>query len=294
MSEEHTHHHDHHSEAAGNILVAFILNFTFMLVELVGGIITNSIAILSDALHDLGDCISLAIDWGLEKKATKKPDKKYSYGYKRFSLLGSVFLCGVLTVSSIFVLVEAVKRLTSPQAVDAKGMLWLAIAGVVINGIAAIRMTRGHSLNQEAVFLHMMEDVLGWLGVLVVSIVMMFVELPILDPILSILISCWVLYNVYKNIRATFVIFLQAIPDGVDTIQLKADLEAIDGIESIHDLHVWTQDGETHVMTLHAITQATDYPSIKNKIIEVAKGYHIDHTTIEYEHPGDPCDDSCD
>src|SRR5574344_1588552 len=150
----HTHNHTEHNGAMHNIGVAFVLNAFFVVVELVGGVMTNSIAILSDALHDFGDCLSLALAWALQRKALKKRDKLYSYGYKRFSLLGSVFLSGVLSVSSVFMIIEAVKRIANPQSVNAEGMLWLSIVGVVINGAAALRLKRGTSLNERAVFLH--------------------------------------------------------------------------------------------------------------------------------------------
>ena len=193
---------DHNQEnAAKNIGVAFWLNAFFVIVEVIGGFFTNSIAILSDALHDFGDCLSLAMAYGLQKKSEKKRDKFYSYGYKRFSLLGTVFLSGVLVVSSAFVLFEAIKRIMMPQEVSAGGMLWLAVAGIVINGVAALRMHRGSSLNERAVFLHIMEDVLGWVAVLIVSVVMLYVNFPILDPLLSVCISIWVLSNVYGNLK---------------------------------------------------------------------------------------------
>lgn len=278
---------------ANNIGVAFWLNAFFVIVEVIGGFLTNSIAILSDALHDFGDCLSLAIAYGLQKKSEKKRDRLYSYGYKRFSLLGTVFLSGVLTVSSIFVVFEAVKRIASPQAVKADGMLWLAVAGILINGAAALRLKKGSSLNERTVFLHIMEDVLGWFSVLIVSIVMLFVNLPVLDPILSICISIWVLSNVYGNLKKTFRIMLQAIPEGMDVEKLKRDIESVEGIDSVHDLHIWSLDGESHVMTLHIITSG-DSEFLKHKIHELAKGYNIDHTTIECEKPGTECECDCD
>jgi cobalt-zinc-cadmium efflux system protein len=197
--------------------VAFFLNLGFAIVELVGGVLTNSVAILSDALHDFGDSISLGIAWALQKRSAKGRDGRFMYGYKRFSLLGSVFLSGVLLVSSIFIVTEAVKRLADPQPVHAQGMFWLAVAGVVINGIAALRLKKGTTLNERAVMLHLIEDVLGWVAVLVASVVVMFVRHPFtrwLDPALSLGITVWVLWNVGKNLRDTFRILLQGVPEG--------------------------------------------------------------------------------
>ena len=282
------HKHDH-NQANRNIATVFALNAFFVVVELVGGLLTNSVAILSDALHDFGDCLSLAISWGFQKKATKKRDLHYSYGYRRFSLLGAIFLSGVLFVSSILILIEAAQRIANPQLVDAEKMLWIAIFGVVINGAAALKLKKGASLNERAVFLHILEDVLGWVAVLVVSIVLQFYNVPILDPILSIAISIWVLSNVYKNSKAVFKILLQAIPDTVDMAELTKQLTAISGVESIHDLHVWSLDGEWHVASLHVVAPQAKSIELKNQLREVALHFQIKHITIEMEEAQEDC-----
>jgi cobalt-zinc-cadmium efflux system protein len=294
MAHNHSHDHHHGDNASKNISVAFFLNLFFVVVEVFGGLFTNSIAILSDALHDFGDCLSLAVAWAFQKKATQKRDQKYTYGYRRFSLLGSIFLSGVLFVSSVFVLYEAGKRVFEPQEVNAYGMLWIAIVGVLINGVAALRLKKGSSLNERAVFLHIMEDVLGWVAVLIVSVVMMFVNLPALDPILSIAISLWVLTNVFRNMRDTFRILLQATPDNVDLEDLEKKLDAIEDVISIHDLHLWTMDGESHIMTLHVVSDTTNSEQLKHRIIDIAKPFHIDHVTIEIEKPDIACQHNCD
>lgn len=293
-SHSHSHSHSHGDEAGKNISIAFFLNAFFVVVELIGGLITNSIAILSDALHDFGDCLSLATAWFLQKKSKKGRDSHYSYGYKRFSLLGSIFLSGVLTVSSIYVIIEAVKRIISPQPVSASGMLWMAVFGIIINGAAALRVKKGSSLNERAVYLHIMEDVLGWVGVLVVGIVMMFVNFPALDSILSLAISVWVLTNVYRNLKSVFYILLQGVPQDVPINELETKILEIPGVVELHDLHVWSLDGESHVMTLHVVTDSNQLCEVKNKIIEVAKTFHIMHTTVEFERLGEVCTTNCD
>ena len=291
----HAHAHGHvHGKAAENIAAAFLLNAFFVIVEAVGGWATNSVAILSDALHDFGDCLSLATAWFLARKAEKPRDARYSYGYRRFSLLGAVFLSGVLTVSSAFMVVEAVRRLLAPQPVAARGMLWIAVFGVVVNGAAALRAGRGVSLNERAVFLHLMEDVLGWIAVLAAAGVMLVADVPALDPILSLAIALWVLVNVARNLRSVFRILLQAVPDGVDAEALKARLLALPGVESVHDLHLWSLDGESHVMTLHVVTPAADTQALKLAIVDAARLDRIGHVTIEFERPGVPCDTDCD
>ncbi len=291
MAHNHSHGHSHnHSsgESSKNIIIAFFLNLVFAIIELIGGLLTNSVAILSDSVHDFGDSISLLIAWLFQKKSQQGRNAKYSYGYKRFSLLGSVFLSGVLFVGSMFIFVEAVKRLFDPQPVHAQGMFWLAILGIVVNGAAALRVKKGKSLNERVVYIHIMEDVLGWVGVLVVSIVMLFVDLPILDPILSVAITIWVLYNVYNNLRDTFKILLQAVPDDVDIEKMKQDIGNIENLISIHDFHIWSQDGISHVMTLHAVADK-DQLIIKEKIREIAQNYDVSHVTVEFEPSNIPC-----
>ncbi|MDR0907624.1 MAG: cation diffusion facilitator family transporter [Rikenellaceae bacterium] len=291
MGHNHTH-HEHGDEAQKNIVTAFVLNLAFAAIELVGGLWTNSVAILSDALHDFGDSVSLGVAWALQKKSNQGRDTKFSYGYKRFSLLGSVFLSGVLLVSSIFIISEAVGRLFDPQEVHARGMFWLAIAGIVINGAAVLRLKKGHTLNERAVFLHLMEDVLGWVAVLVASVVMMFVNLPVLDPLLSLGITAWVLWNVWHNLRDTFRILLQATPADINTARLTAEILNIKSVSSIHDLHVWSQDGVTHVMTLHAVTAEGTTPEQSQRLIEAIRAighrHKIDHVTVEIESPSAP------
>lgn len=286
----------HHDKDTQNITIAFILNALFVIVEVIAGLLTNSIAILSDALHDFGDCISLGITWVLQKKAQQGRDTKYSYGYKRFTLLGSIFLGGILAISSLFVIKEAIGRILDSQEVDAIGMLWIAIVGVLINGVAAFRLKKGNSMSQRAVYLHIMEDVLGWVAVLVSSIVMLFWKIPILDSLLSIAISCWVIYNVWRNLKSTFAVLLQATPIDVDVNQLEQQILAIDNVVAVHDIHVWSMDGERHVMSLHVVVDAMDVTirqRVKESLCQVAKRWNIYHVTHELELQGEICEVAC-
>ena len=285
-SHNHSHHCHHHTESTKNIRTAFFLNILFAIIELIGGLLTNSIAILSDALHDFGDSISLGVAWYLQKLSGKKSDKNYSYGYKRFSLLGAVFISLVLIIGSLFVIKECISRFMEPQEPNPLGMLLLAVLGIVVNGIAVLRLKKGTSFNEKAVMLHMLEDVLGWAAVLVGSIVMMIVYVPILDPILSLIITAWVLYNAYKNLKQTFKVLLQETPRNIDIQQLKSNLLAIEKVIEIHDFHLWSLDGENHIMTLHVVVDnfvAEDIEPLKRRIRETAVHSGISHTTIEIE-----------
>lgn len=284
MGHSHSHAHDHSEK---NLRVAFFLNLVFALIELAGGLYTNSIAIITDAIHDFGDSLSLAISWFLQKKSKKKSDEKYSYGYKRYSLLGAVIISVVLLVSAVFIIKESIERLFAPEATNAQGMLLLAILGIVVNGLAVLRLKKGTSLNERAVFLHLMEDVLGWIAVLIVSIVMLFVELPVLDPLLSIGITIWVLTNVYRNLRDVFKVLLQGVPENIDVNGLKQAILQIQHVESFHDFHLWSLDGEQNIMSLHVVLRNTPTPEmikeVKMQIRILANRFSIHHATVETE-----------
>jgi cobalt-zinc-cadmium efflux system protein len=272
---------------------AFILNLLFAGIEIAGGLFTNSIAIISDAVHDFGDSLSLGVAYFLEKKSVKKGDKKYSYGYRRFSLLGSIFISLVLFTGSVFVVTESVRRLMDPQPVHASGMILLSLIGIIVNGAAVLKLKGGKSFNARAVFLHMMEDVLGWIAVLAGSIIMLLTGSQIIDPILSIVITVWVLYNVLRNLSATLKIMLQEVPDSVDVPDLVNEIMGLDYVDSLHDLHIWSLDGERHVLTLHVVLNGDQPLSIlteyKEKIRNLAQEKGISHTTIEFENRDESC-----
>lgn len=292
---DHGHGHHHHHHVTGNILLAFFLNLAFSIIELIGGLLTGSVAILSDALHDFGDAIALGMAWYLQRLSGKGSDQHFSYGYKRFSLLSALAISLFLLIGSLFVLYSAVGKLLNPGTPDAVGMMWIALLGLAVNGFAAWRMSGGHSLSERAIRLHLLEDVLGWLAVLVVSVVMMFVDLPILDPLLSIAIAGWILYNVYFNLRDTLRIFLQGVPDGIDTTSLTAEIEALPHVLQVHDLHLWTMNGQEHIGSLHIVYSRDLEDStrerclLKSEVRHIALHHGIGHLTIELDPEGESC-----
>ena len=285
--------HKHSENSTRHISLAFFLNLVFTIIEIIGGFLTNSVAIISDALHDFGDTISLAAAWYLQKVSNRGRDRYYTYGYKRFSLLGAIFISVMLIVGAVFIIKESIERLLTPDEVNAQGMMYLAILGIIVNGIAVLRLRKGTSLNEKAVYLHMLEDVLGWIAVLVVSIVMIFINAPILDPILSIGITIWVLFNVYKNLKKTFRILLQEVPQDIDMDTLEKEIISLHGILSVHDLHLWSLDGENNIVTLHAVLpdnfSSKTQQDLKIEIREACERFHIRHATIEFETEGEEC-----
>lgn len=292
MSHDH-HNHTHQHSDVKNIKVAFFLNLAFTLLEIVGGFFTNSIAILSDAVHDLGDSLSLGLAWYFQKMAKKGSSATFSYGYKRFSLLGAIINSIVLTVGSIFVLSAAIPRLFHPETTHAQGMFLLAIVGILVNGAAVFRLKKGNSINEKVVSLHLLEDVLGWAAILVGSVIMYFFDLPIIDPILSVVISIYVLSNVYKNLRQSLRIILQGIPDEMNITEISDFLKQNPAIENVHDLHIWSIDGNYNVLTIHIVLKDSllldKLADIKNEIRDSLTQKGIHHATIEFETIDENC-----
>lgn len=291
---EQGHHHHHHPTSSKNIAVAFFLNLSFTIIEVIGGLLTNSVAILSDAIHDLGDSFSLGLSWYFEKVAKRSPNKNFTYGYKRFSLMGAVINSAILLIGSTIVIIESVRRFMEPQEVHAQGMFLLAILGVIINGAAVLRTRKGESINERVVSLHLLEDVLGWIAVLIVSIIMMFINAPFLDPLLSVGIAVFILYNVFRNLKISLKVILQGVPDNVSVNHIKDKLLKIDKIESIHDFHIWSMDSQYNIASLHVVVRKGEMSCelltlLKEEIKETMKQEGIQHTTIEFEEEGEVC-----
>lgn len=288
MGHDHNHHH-----STENIKVAFWLNFIFTIIEIIGGFYTNSIAILADALHDLGDTIALAIAWFLDRYSKKKRDNRYSYGYGRFSLLAAFINGMILMVGSIFILYEAIPRLLNPIQPNATGMIWLALGGIFFNGIAVMKLRSGKSQNEKVVSWHLMEDVLGWIAVLLGSIIMKFWNVPIIDAMLSVGVTIYILYNVLKNLVATTRIFLQAKPENINEKEFVEKALQLPQIKSIHDTHLWSIDGERVVFTLHVVVDQSlstnEIIKLKKSIRNLGQNQSISHMTVEIEYKNENC-----
>jgi cobalt-zinc-cadmium efflux system protein len=266
---------------------------TFTIFEIIGGLWTNSLAILSDAVHDLGDSLSLGLAWYLEKVAEKEGDHTYSYGYRRFSLLGALINTIILIVGGLFVLSEAIPRLLNPEHSNAQGMLLFAIAGILVNGAAVLRLRGGKSVNTQVVTWHLLEDVLGWIAVLIVSIVLLIWDIHVLDPILSILITLYVLYNVVRNLRKTLRLFLQSVPDNVELAAIEERLQQVENVRNTHHTHIWSLDGQHHVLTTHVVVDEAASKEqmlcIKEDIRHLIHEFDITHVTVEIEFGDSNC-----
>lgn len=291
MGHNHSHHHSH---SEGNIKVAFFLNISFTIIEIIGGLYTNSLAILSDALHDLGDSLSLGLSWYFQRVSKKGRTPNFTFGFKRFSLLGAIINSIVLVIGSIFVLTHAIPQIWHPEKSDAEGMLYLAILGVIVNGAAVFKLRKGESLNEKVVSLHLLEDVLGWFAVLIGSLIMMFFDAPIVDPILSVLITAFVLYNVYKNIKESMNIILQGTPSDIKISEVEKEIVSIEKVHSTHDCHIWSMDGNYHVLSAHVVLDDNydlqQQSKIKEKVLQKIEKFDIKHSTISFELESEKCE----
>ena len=271
-----------------NIFLAFILNLAFSVFEFIGGVFTGSVAIISDAIHDIGDATSIGAAFFLEKKSKKQPDEKYTYGYARYSVIGSVLTTLILFFGSAMVIYNAVLRIINPTEINYNGMIVFAIVGVCVNFGAAILTRDGDSLNQKAVNLHMLEDVLGWIVVLVGAIVMRFTDFYIIDPLMSIGVAIFILINALKNLKDILDLFLEKTPRGISIDEIAEHICEVDGVLNVHHIHVWSMDGYNNYATMHVIVNG-DAHTIKHNIRDELREHGIGHVTLEFEAEGEQC-----
>ena len=271
-----------------NILIAFLLNLAFSVFEFFGGVFTGSVAIVSDAIHDIGDAASIGVSFFLEKKSKKQPDEAYTYGYARYSVIGSVITTLILLFGSVMVIYNAIARIVSPTEINYDGMIVFAVIGVGVNLAAALFTREGGSLNQKAVNLHMLEDVLGWIVVLVGAVVMKFTDFALIDPLMSMGVAIFILINALKNLKEVVDLFLEKTPHGIEIHEIEGHLLEIPGVLGVHHIHVWSMDGQSNYATMHVVTNG-DAHEIKHKIREELREHGIGHATLELECEGEHC-----
>lgn len=306
MGHDHHHsshsHHDHGRDSTKPLLGAFLLNLSFTIIEIVGSILTGSVAILADAAHDLGDTLSLGFGLWLERYSKKGADNEFSYGYRRFSLLSALVSGAAMLGASAFVFIEVAHRFTAPvpRTPDAKGMLLLAVLGVAFNGYAFLKMSKARTQNEKMLRWHLFEDAAGWIAVLLGALLMALTGWFWIDPVLALGIGVYVFYNVAKNLRQTARLFLQARPDDFNEVEFRRRIMELPGIEGIHDLHVWSLDGHQNILSLHLVLSREAFSlasHVKRKVADIAhlqsaSGAHY-HLTIETEIKDEDCRESC-
>ena len=277
--------HSHHKKAGENLAFVFFMNLAFNIIVIAGGLATNSMAILADCIHDFADTISIALAWALERVSQKDSTHNYSYGYQRFSILGAVIISVFVIIMAFVILSEAIPRLFAPEGVDAEGMLVIAIIGIIFKSISVYRLHKGETFNEKAILFHQLGDVFEWVAILILSVVLIFWDgAPYLDPFVSIGIALWLIFNLGRNLYKSLEVLLQKTPDNFDVDEFKHQILAIDGVNSLDDVHIWSLDGIDSVMTVKVdVDFKKDIGNIKKEIYDVASKYHIVDITIEFD-----------
>ena len=266
------------------VWLAFVLNFSFAIIEFIFGGLFGSSAILADAVHDLGDALAIGISAFLESISNREEDSHYTLGYKRFSLLGAILTAVILITGSSLVILENISKLIESQPVDHEGMLWLGVIAIAINLTASLIVRKGQTKNESILSLHFLEDTLGWLAVIVVAIILRYTDWYFLDPLLSLLISAFILSKALPRFWSTLKIFLDAVPEGVDINQVKGDLEQLDHVASINQLNLWTMDGlEKNAIVHVCLNQMEQMEVCKESIRDLLKERGFQNVTIEVD-----------
>ena len=291
-------------KAKYTVWIAFFLNLSYAIVEFIAGGIFGSSAVLADSVHDLGDAIAIGISAFLETISNREEDRRYTLGYKRFSLLGALVTSVILMIGSVLVILENVTKIVHPQSVNEKGILWLGILAVSINVLASLVVRKGKTKNESILSLHFLEDTLGWLAVILMAIILRFTDWYILDPLLSLVISIFILTKAIPRFWSALKIFLDVVPEGVETGDLEKDLEALINVKSVNQLSIWSMDGlennaiihlcledwEQMIATKNQVRQLLEERGIQNITIEVdaSESNHAQHkrrvTTLEQPH----------
>jgi cobalt-zinc-cadmium efflux system protein len=274
------------SKRETRILLSVLLNISFAILEVIGGFWTNSLAILSDALHDFGDSVALLTSLILERKAKKDPDNLRTFGYQRLSLFSALFSGIVLVGGSLGIIAQVIPRLFNPEVVNTSGMVGIAISGIIFNGLGFVFLKKGESLNEKVLSWHLMEDVLGWMLVLIGAGIIRFWDIYLIDPAMTLGLTVFILYNVITNLREVFNILLEGVPQHISIEGVKGELSSIKGVLGVHDIHIWSLEGETDLLTGHIVVDdrlLKTPDQTRRTIKDVLTKHHIEHSTIELE-----------
>ena len=266
------------------IWLAFFLNLSYAIVEFIAGGVFGSSAVFADSVHDLGDAIAIGLSAFLETISNREEDSHYTLGYKRFSLLGALITAVILMTGSVLVILENITKMFHPQPVNDKGILWLGIIAVTINVLASLVVRKGKTKNESILSLHFLEDTLGWLAVILMAIILRFTDWYILDPLLSLVISFFILSKAIPRFWSTLKIFLDAVPEGVDIKQVKSRLEQLDYVASVNQLNLWTMDGLEKNAIIHVCLEGVKHMEVcKESIRDLLKDCGFQNITIEVD-----------
>ena len=270
--------------AKKSIWLAFFLNLSYAIIEFIAGGVFASSAVLADSVHDLGDAVAIGVSAVLETISNREEDSHYTLGYKRFSLLGALITAVILMTGSIFVILENITKIFDPQPVNDEGILWLGIIAVTINVLASLVVRKGKTKNESILSLHFLEDTLGWIAVILMAIILRFTDWYILDPLLSLVISFFILSKAIPRFWSTLKIFLDAVPEEVDIEQVKKDLEQLDHVASVNQLNLWTMDGlEKNAIVHVCLKEIGQMENCKESIRNLLKDCGFQNITIEVD-----------
>ncbi|WP_269796275.1 cation diffusion facilitator family transporter [Streptococcus sp. SM3] len=271
-------------KAKYTVWLAFFLNLTYAIVEFIAGGVFGSSAVLADSVHDLGDAIAIGISAFLESISNREEDSHYTLGYKRFSLLGAMVTAVILMTGSVLVILENIAKIFHPQSVNDEGILWLGIIAIIINVLASLIVEKGKTKNESILSLHFLEDTLGWLAVILMAIILRFTDWYILDPLLSLVISFFILSKALPRFWSTLKIFLDAVPEGVDIQKIRSDLEQLDHVASVNQLNLWTMDGLEKNAIIHVCLEHVKHMEVcKESIRDLLKDCGFQNVTIEVD-----------
>ena len=266
------------------VWVAFFLNLTYAIVEFIAGGVFGSNAVLADSVHDLGDAIAIGISAFLETISNREEDNQYTLGYKRFSLLGALVTAIILMTGSVLVILENVTKILNPQPVNDEGILWLGIIAITINLLASLVVGKGKTKNESILSLHFLEDTLGWVAVILMAIILRFTDWYILDPLLSLVISFFILSKALPRFWSTVKIFLDAVPEGINIKQVKSGLERLDNVASLNQLNLWTMDGlEKNAIVHLCLEDWEQMTETKNQVRQLLEERGVQNITIEVD-----------
>ena len=266
------------------VWLAFFLNLSFAIVEFIAGGVFGSSAVLADSVHDLGDAIAIGLSAFLETISNREEDSHYTLGYKRFSLLGALITAVILMTGSVLVILENITKMFHPQPVNDEGILWLGIIAVTINMLASLVVRKGKTKNESILSLHFLEDTLGWIAVILMAIILRFTDWYILDPLLSLVISFFILSKAIPRFWSTLKIFLDAVPEGVDIKQVKSDLEQLEYVASVNQINLWTMDGLEKNAIIHVCLEHIKHMEVcKESIRDLLKDCGFQNITIEVD-----------
>ncbi len=289
----HGHHHHHHHDTANmstrKLLWVTLLNLSITLVQVVGGIIANSLALLSDALHNLGDSSAIFIAFLAGKRSKKSPDQVHTFGYKRIEILAALFNGVVLIAICIYLFFEAYERFINPQPIKGLIMLIVATFGLLANLISVIVLSKDkeHNLNVRAAYLHLMGDTLSSVAVILGGIAIWQWEIYWLDPLITVLVGIYIIYHTWDVVKQTVDILMQSKPSNISLVEIKQSVENIKDIDNIHHVHVWKlDDTQTHIEAHVNLKNNVDMKTmmqIKSKVEDILKTkFHIQHTTLQF------------